>query len=149
MVTIKSAILKCIIQWHLHSQCCTTITSIQFQNISSSPKKTPYTAIKQSLPIPLFPASGNNQSALCFYGFIYYGYFIFKKIIQYVAFCARLLSRRILFFKFICVTACTITSFLFMDEYYSIVQIDHILLYLFIHLSCFQLSAIVNKLLNF
>lgn len=43
-IDIKFTILKCIIQWHLlHSQCCVTITSIEFQNISVTPKGKPHT----------------------------------------------------------------------------------------------------------
>lgn len=39
---IKFVIFKCIVQWHsVHAQCCTTTTSIQFQNIFTIPEGKP------------------------------------------------------------------------------------------------------------
>lgn len=99
-----------------HPQCCATIASLQSQNVSSSPEETP---IKQPSPFPPPsppPVSGNHFLSL------QPGLFQTVRldgIIQYMAFCAWLLSLRIRFLRFIHDVAGVCASSLFMAQQYS------------------------------
>lgn len=57
--------------WYLYSQCWATNTLTQAQNISNTPKGTPYPAA--GTPQLPSPGAGNHRSAFCLYGYIYSG----------------------------------------------------------------------------
>lgn len=73
---------------------------------------------------------GNCRSAFCLSGFALYGDVIQVEFIQYVGFDVRLLLLRVMFSRFIRVVAQVGSSFLSMNEWYSMVWICQTL---FIH----------------
>ena len=118
----KIAILKGTIQWHLvskHSQCCTIISGIYFQNIFVSLKGD---TIPISSHFP-FPTPRPWQPWICFLSLWIYLLWIshMNRIIQYMGFCVLLLSLSMMFLRFIHDVACVRASFLFVTEWYNIV----------------------------
>lgn len=105
-----------------------TITTIQFQNISSNPIRSPVPTYSQSL-FQSPPSSSLRQPLI---------YFLFLEIcpfwtlrlngiILWVVFCIWLLSLSIMFLRLIYVAACLSTSFLFIVKQYYFLWLYHIL----------------------
>ena len=91
---IKLPILKCTIQWHLiHWQCCSTITSVQFETFSSPQWESLY-PVSSHFPSPTPPAPSPWQWLICFLSpwLCLFWIFNINGIIQYVTFCVWLLS---------------------------------------------------------
>ena len=99
------------------------ITFLSSSKILLSPQKETFNPLSIHSPFPSPP--GPLQATIYFLSPRIYLFWIFhiNEIIQYMVSCVWLLSLSIMFSRFIYVLVCIITSFLFIDEYYSFIRL--------------------------